>query len=179
MRLGSSTPIDAAFSAAGFRFRAPCRAGLGRLPRFVLRVVAVAFPARRRRSHVRNRTDTTRSGNNRSTHMSPQLQGTLRALYLQRFNKVRALDAEQQAALEATQTNEAAAALIFTNGEGRHLNNRNFHRDVWQLLLTVAKLSHHTIKDLRHTAGTLLAERVALPHYVTRKCSGTLTSRSP
>ena len=38
---------------------------------------------------------------------------------------------------------------------------------MWRPLLTAAKLSRHTVRDLRHTNGTLLAERVTLPHYVT------------
>ena len=119
-----------------------------------------------RASHVRRRTDVTKSGKNRRVYVSSQLLATLRALYEARTPKVRALDAATEAAREAASSAAAAGALIFSTAEGTHLDNRNFHRDVWQPLLATAGLSGRQIKDLRHTAASLLVERGRLPHYV-------------
>jgi integrase len=79
---------------------------------------------------------------------------------------VSAIDAEQQAALEAAQAQAAAEALVFPNEDGGYLNGDNFRPRIWTPLLTAAKLAHHRVHDLRHTTSTLLYAAGADPKSV-------------
>jgi integrase len=118
------------------------------------------------RDYVKRELSVTKSGKEREVHLSPQVLTTLRAVYEERFAKVSAIDAEQQAALEAAQAEKASTALIFPNEDGGYLNGDNFRPRIWTPLLTAAKLSHHRIHDLRHTASSLLYAAGADPKSV-------------
>src|SRR5215472_14659400 len=87
------------------------------------------------RDYVKGEESVTKNGMEREAHLSPQLLTVLRAVNEERFAKVSAIDAEQQAALEAEQAESAATALIFPNEDGGYLNGDNFHFRIWTPLL--------------------------------------------
>lgn len=107
------------------------------------------------RSYTKGALSLPKSGKTRHVEMSARLRAALRQLRAERFGRVVALAAADQAALEAGRANREAEALVFPDSEGGYLDDHNVRRRVWAPLLTAAELSHHRLHDLRHTFATL------------------------
>ncbi len=107
------------------------------------------------RSYSHGKLDVPKGGKPRKVELTTRLRSTLRAIYDRRYQRVAALNAGQQAALEAAQANTAAEALVFPDLEGGFLDADNVRARVWIPLLTEAKLRHRRLHDLRHTFATL------------------------
>ena len=97
--------------------------------------------------------------------MSAQLRDMLHRRCAERFDGVVAIDAEAQAALEIERAS-ALDAWVFPDSTGGLIDGDNFRSRVWEPLIKVSKLSHHVIKDLRHTYASLLLEAGREIHYV-------------
>ncbi|HEX7409963.1 MAG TPA: tyrosine-type recombinase/integrase [Candidatus Binatia bacterium] len=118
-----------------------------------------------RRSSVQGELSVPKNGKARRVDLSDALYGVLRERFALRFEKVRALDPEADAELEA----ERAAGLdawIFPDTTGGIMNVGNLRRRVFHPLLVTAKLRKVRIHDLRHTYASLLFQKGAALHYV-------------
>jgi integrase len=109
------------------------------------------------RAYVQGEVAPPKSGKARRVDMSDELIRVLRALYHDRFERVVAIDAKAQAALEVERAN-AKDALVFPDSAGGHLDDHNLRRRVWEPLLAVAELRHRRIHDLRHSFASLLLQ---------------------
>jgi integrase len=107
------------------------------------------------RSYTHGRLDVPKGGKPRKVEMSSRLKTTLHAVYDERFRRVTAIDANQQAALDAEHATRAADALVFPDSGGGYLDNDNLRARVWVPLLTAAKLRQRRLHDLRHSFATL------------------------
>jgi len=96
--------------------------------------------------------------------LSTQLREALAELWADRFERVVAIDADAQAALEAARAG-ALDAYVFSETD-RPMDPDNFRRRVFEPLLVVAKMRKVRVHDLRHTyASQLIAARKEL-HYI-------------
>ena len=107
------------------------------------------------RSYSHGKLDVTKGGKARKVELSTRLRTVLRAVYEERFRRVAALDAKQQAELEAEQAARAADALVFPDTEGGFLDDHNVRHRAWTPVLEAAKLRKRRLHDLRHTFATL------------------------
>lgn len=107
------------------------------------------------RAYSHGRLDVPKGGKARKVELSSRLRATLRAVYEARFERVVALDADQQAELEAAQAATAAGALVFPDEAGSYLDDANLRRRLWAPLLEAAELRYRRLHDLRHTFATL------------------------
>jgi len=109
------------------------------------------------RAYVRGQLTTPKNHKARRVDLSQQLKGTLEELYRDRFERIVAIDAEAQAALEADRA-AALEAWIFPDTAGGLMDADNFRHRVFMPLLKAAELRHIRIHDLRHTYASLLIE---------------------
>jgi integrase len=107
------------------------------------------------RAYVRGELSVTKSGKSRRVDLSAQLQAVLRERFAERFQRVVALDAERQAALEAEAFAAAAAEWIFPGPDGP-MDEHAFRRRTFKPLLVAVGLRHMRVHDLRHTYASLL-----------------------
>jgi integrase len=103
-----------------------------------------------RRSIVRGRVSTPKSGKSRRVDMSPQLAGALEVHKTASKRKGLALG-----------TGEPSS--VFTNRIGGKIDLNNWRRRVYNKVLTTARLRKIRIPDLRHTYATL---RIAAGHNI-------------
>jgi integrase len=106
-------------------------------------------------SYTYGRLDVPKGGKSRRVEMTTPLRQMLRAVYEARFERVVALDAEQQAAPESEKAADSADALIFPDEAGGYLDDANLRRRVWLPLLAAARLRKRRLHDCRHTFATL------------------------
>jgi len=111
------------------------------------------------RAYVRDELSVPKSGKNRRVDMSAHLRAVLHERFTSRFQRVTALNPEQQASLDAEAAAEAADAWIFPRSNGEPLNEANFRRRVFKPLLVAAKMRQVRIHDLRHTYASLLLSK--------------------
>lgn len=107
---------------------------------------------------------TPKNGKTRRVDLSTQLRETLTELWRDRFERVVAIDAEAQAALEAKRAG-ALDAYVFTD-TAQPLDPDNFRRRIFEPLLTVAKMRKVRIHDLRHTYASQLIAGGRELHYI-------------
>ena len=123
------------------------------------------------RACMRGRITTPKNKKSRRVDLSTQLCKTLAELWDSRFERVVAIEAEAEAALEAKRAS-ALDAYVFSDGD-RPMDPDNFRRRVFEPLLTAAKTRRCTIKDLRPTyappSNTLGALIAALSEFI-RTC---------
>lgn len=109
-----------------------------------------------RRAWVKGKITTPKSHKTRRVDLSSQLRGVLRERWAARYERVVAIDAEAQAAIEA----ERAAALdawVFSE-EKNPADPDNFRKRIFEPLLTTAELRKVRIHDLRHTFASLMLQ---------------------
>jgi integrase len=117
-----------------------------------------------RRAFVMGRITTPKNKKTRRVDLSTQLREALCELWADRFERVVAIDAEAQAALEAARAG-ALDAYVFSEGD-RPMDPDNFRHRIFEPLLTAAEMRKVRIHDLRHTyASQLIAARKEL-HYI-------------
>ena len=108
---------------------------------------------------------TPKNKKSRRVDMSSQLQETLHALFVERFEKVVAIDANTQATL-GSQRVVALTEWIFPDATGEVMDPDNFRHRIFKELLVAAKLRHIRIHDMRHTYASLLIEAGKELHYI-------------
>jgi integrase len=117
-----------------------------------------------RRAFVRGRITTPKNTKSRRVDLSSQLRAALGELRANRFERIVAIDAEAQAALEAERAG-ALDAYIFSEGN-RPMDPDNFRSRIFEPLLTVSKMRKCTIKDLRHTYASQMIAAGKELHYM-------------
>ncbi len=112
----------------------------------------------------------------RRVHVPEGLLDVLALLIAERFDKVKALDAEAEAERQVEAANLQLDAWLFPDTANGPMNSSNFRRRVWTPLPAAAKVQHRKLHNLRHTYASLMLQ--AGRSISCRRRSGTRTRRS-